>query len=53
MILVVLCFPRDGLLFPLLVLIVVSSILLACYGVNDLGLYPAVGKYVDQLDFLS
>ena len=45
MILVVLCFPRDGLLFPLLVLIVVSSILLAWYAVNDLGLRPVVGKF--------
>ena len=41
---VVLCFPRDGLPFPLLVLIVVSGILLACYAVNNLGLHPAMGK---------
>ena len=46
MILVVLCFPRGGLLCLLLVLIVVGSILLACYAVNDLGLHPAVGKSI-------
>ena len=46
MVLVVLCFPRGGLPLPLLVLIVVSGILLACYAVNNLGLHPAVGKYV-------
>ena len=45
MILVVLCFPGDGVSSPLLVLIVVSSILLAWYAVNDLGLRPAVGKF--------
>ena len=42
MILVGVCFPRDGLSSPLLVLIVVSGILLACYAVNGLGLRPAI-----------
>ena len=44
MVLVVLCFPRGGLPLPLLVLIVVSGIFLACYAANDLGLHPAVRK---------
>ena len=40
MVLLALCFPRDGLSFLLLVLIPFSSILLVCYAVNDLGLHP-------------
>ena len=49
MTLVVLCFPRDGLSFPLQVLIVVGSILLACYAVNGAGLHSAVGNFYEVL----
>ena len=39
-----LVFPRDGLLSPLLIFDVVSSICWLCYAVNDIGLHPAVAK---------